>query len=184
MALERLTKPFAHEIELPAPSRNVVAGEGRATLLAPRKMHSNSSLARPLRARNRTIGVSSVFCAAISLALFFAPSVSASTTPSGHINHVVIFWLKRPGHADDRARLVRASEGFRRMPGLLRVEVGRAQPVRRPGIEQAFDLCVVFTFRDQAALDRFEADPRHRRAVQTVLNPLVRRYAVFNSVAD
>ena len=96
----------------------------------------------------------------------------------------MIFWLKRPGNASDRAQLAHASESFRSIPGVLRVDVGRALPVRRPGIEQAFDLGVVFTFRNQAALDRFEADPRHQHAVQTVLKPLVRRYSVFNLAVD
>ncbi len=81
-------------------------------------------------------------------------------------------------------RLTRASESFRGRPGLLSVEVGRSLSVRRAGIEQAFDVCAVFKFRDRAALTRFEKDARHRQAVESVVKPLVRRYTVFNAVLD
>ena len=114
---------------------------------------------------------------------FSLPCVVLAARP-GHVNHVVIFWLKRPGNAQDRTKLAQASEKFRSLPGVLRVEVGRALPVRRPGIEQPFDLCVIFTFRNQAALRRFEADPQHIEAVKSVLKPLVKRHAVFNSATN
>lgn len=83
----------------------------------------------------------------------------------------------------DRAAIARASEKFREMPGVVSVEVGDALPVRRSGIEERFDLSVVFTFQDRAALERFEKDPRHAAAVKSLLKPLVKRYVVFNSVA-
>lgn len=101
----------------------------------------------------------------------------------GEVQHVVIFWLKRPQNATDRAALAGASDKFRALPGVVRVEVGNGMPIRRPGIEQSFDMCVVFTFRNRAALERFEAGPEHRAAVESILKPLVKRYIVFNSVA-
>lgn len=97
---------------------------------------------------------------------------------------MVIFWLKRPGNAADRAALVRASEGFRTLPGVVRVQVGSGMPVRRPKIERGFDVCAVFTFASETALARFERHPQHKSAVDSVLKPLVRRYLVFNSIAD
>jgi hypothetical protein len=95
----------------------------------------------------------------------------------------VIIWLKRPGHAGEQAALIRASKEFRRMNGVLGIEAGPALPVARPGLEQSFDLLVVFTFRDQRALREFEKDPRHLKAVQRVLQPLVKRDVVYNGVA-
>ena len=118
------------------------------------------------------------------LGSIFPSPVAALGAKSGNVTHVVIFWLKRPGNVGDRALLARASEKFRKMPGILRVEVGNALPVRRAGIEQPFDLCVVFTFANQAALEGFDKDPQHAAAVRTVLKPLVKRFIVFNSVAD
>jgi hypothetical protein len=112
------------------------------------------------------------------------PAYVAGATTRGKITHVVIFWLKRPDNPQHRQALAHASEKFRGLPGVTRVDVGHALPVRRPGIEQRFDLCVVFTFKNQAALERFEKDPQHAAAVRAVLKPLVRRYVVFNSISD
>jgi hypothetical protein len=143
-------------------------------------MHLNPSPARLFSPRRFWACLTASLCVAFIVSL---PAPILAARP-GNINHVVIFWLKRPGNGHDLARLRRASESFRVMPDVLRVDVGRGLPVRRPGIEQAFDLCVVFTFRNQAALDRFAADPRHKAAIQSVLKPLVKRYTVFNAVAD
>jgi len=121
-----------------------------------------------------------LFCALCFVAL---ASTSLARQPS-HINHVVIFWLKRPGNSQDLTTLAQASKKFRSFPGVLSVEVGPALPVRRPGIEQPFDLCVVFAFQNEAALHQFESDPRHKQAVKSVLQPLVRRYQVFNAAVD
>ncbi len=45
-------------------------------------------------------------------------------------------------------------------------------------------MMVLFTFRDRAALHRFEKDPQHAAAIKSILKPLVKRYVVFNSVSD
>ena len=108
----------------------------------------------------------------------------AAAAGSGHVTHVVILWLKRPDNPADRNAIARASKSFREMPGVVNIEVGNSLPVRRSGIEERFDLSIVFTFRNQAALERFEKDPRHTAARNAVLKPLVKRYVVFNSVAD
>lgn len=121
---------------------------------------------------------------AICIGVIAAVPCNLPAAARGEVTHVVIFWLKRPGNAHDRLALAHASKSFRSMPGVLRVDVGRAMPIERPGIEQSFDLSVVFTFRDHAALQRFEKDPRHLAAVESTLKPLVRRFVVFNSVAE
>ena len=44
-----------------------------------------------------------------------------------------------------------------------------------------FDLGVVVIFRDREALEKFERDPRRRGgALDAMLQPLVRRYTVYN----
>ncbi len=118
----------------------------------------------------------------LAVAMFLLLPSDASAARTGEVNHVVIFWLKHPERAADRAALTRASESFRQIPGLVRVDVGNALPVRRK-VEQRFDMCVVFSFKNEQALRRFEADPKHTAAVASVLRPLVKRYIVFNSSA-
>ena len=147
-------------------------------------MHTNPARS----AANFHAGIGGRAIIRIALGIAFATAlgapVNAFAAPRGEVYHVVIFWLKRPDNAADRLALARASEKFRTMRGVRRVEVGNGMPIRRHGIEQRFDMCVVFTFRDRAALHAFEQEPQHKAAVESILKPLVQRFVVFNSVAD
>ena len=167
----------------PARSRNLRwqgGGGKRARLL---KMDPKFSSARPFAASKTSLRPRILSAAVLSFALLFvASAISAGTR--GEVHHVVIFWLKQPRNERHLAQLTRASEKFRALPGVVRVETGRGLPVRRIGIEQPFDLCVIFTFENRAALKRFETDSQHLAAVKSVLQPLVKRYAVYNAEAN
>ena len=104
------------------------------------------------------------------------------TTPpvSQSVTRVVLMWLKHPGRSADRAQLIRAAHSLRMIPGVLRVQTGRTVPMPVPGADRSFDLGVVITFRDRAALRRYEKDPRHLEAMRRYLRPLVRRYEIYN----
>jgi hypothetical protein len=117
------------------------------------------------------------------LTICFAASFAACSTtpvPSPRVTRVVLVWLKHPGNAVDRAQLIRAAHSLRMIPGVLRVETGRPVPSLGPNVDRSFDLGVLITFRDRAALQRYEKDPRHLEAMRRYLRPLVRRYEVFN----
>jgi hypothetical protein len=109
--------------------------------------------------------------------------VDAQAAPP-RVSHVVIIWLKHPGNARDQQTLIRASEHFRRISGVLRVEAGTGMPVGRPGIEQPFDVGIVVTFKNRRALESFQSNPRHQLAVRQVLAPLARRFVVYNSLVQ
>lgn len=96
------------------------------------------------------------------------------------VSHVVLMWLKHPNRGADRAQLIRAANSLRMIPGVVRVEAGRAVPALAPGVDRSFDLGVVITFRDRFALQRYEKDPRHLEAMRRYLLPFVRRYEVYN----
>ena len=115
------------------------------------------------------------------LSFLTRPAEAATVADERPISHVVIIWLKNPGHLQNEHALIAASKSFRRIRGVTRVEVGRALPSRRRGIEQSFDLAVLITFRNRKALERYENHPRHLLAVQQVLRPLAKRYVVYNS---
>ena len=61
------------------------------------------------------------------------------------------------------------------------MQTGRTVPTLPPGADRSFDLGVVITFRDRAALQRYEKDPRHLEAMGRYLRPFVRRYEIYNS---
>jgi hypothetical protein len=129
-----------------------------------------------------------LFLDRVHLALFstvFFCSVAShqaeSAAPrSGQVTHVMLFWLKRPGNIDDQNVLLRGLRAVRRVGGVNDARVGRPLPVDRPGLEQSFDLGVVIIFRDREALEKFERDSRRRGAFDAMLQPLVRRYFVYN----
>ena len=114
------------------------------------------------------------------LRFHFLLACGTMPAPSPTVTHVVLMWLKHPGRSADRAQLIRAAHSLRMIPGVLRVEAGRAVPALPPGVDRSFDLGVVITFRDRAALQRYEKDPRHLEAMRRYLRPLVRRYEVYN----
>ena len=115
----------------------------------------------------------------ICSAVFFA-ACSTTPVPSPRVIRVVLVWLKHPGNSVDRAQLVRAAHSLRMIPGVIRVETGRPVPTLGPDVDRSFDLGVLITFRDRAALRRYEKDPRDLEAMRRYLRPLVRRYEVFN----
>lgn len=120
-----------------------------------------------------------VAAAVLALAWFFA---GCQTVPPAAptVTHVVLMWLKHPERAADRSQLIRAARSLRMIPGVLRVEAGGAIPPVGPQARRDFDLGVVITFRDRAALRRYEKDPRHLEAMRHYLQPLVRHYEVYN----
>lgn len=108
-----------------------------------------------------------------------------ATTPDGGIEHAVFIWLKRPGHAEDRAALVRATAELRKSTGLIRsFRHGQAVPSDRPVVDDTFDLALLMRFADRDALLEFERHPDHKRAQREVLQPLARRVVIYDIALD
>ena len=118
-----------------------------------------------------------LICLALSLS---SSNARAANARSGQVTHAMLFWLKRPGNVDDQNVLRRGLRTLRRFRGVNDVRVGRPLPVDRPGLEQSFDLGVVVIFRDREALEKFEHDPRRGGALDVILQPLIRRYLIYN----
>ena len=121
---------------------------------------------------------------AATLLLLVASCQSFQRDPGGGgtVEHVVICWLKTPGDASARQRVIDTSNAFMGViPGLLRVSVGAALPSTRPAVDSSFDVAVVMTFRDEASLRAYEDHPRHKKAVDEVLRPLVARLLIYDS---
>ena len=119
------------------------------------------------------------------IALFLASiGVQAAAARSGQVTQVMLFWLKRPGNVDDQNYLQRALRTLRRARGVNEVRFGRPLPGYRPSLEESFDIGAVVIFRDREALEKFERDQRRGQAIDAMLRPLVRRYAVYNFVNE
>jgi hypothetical protein len=97
------------------------------------------------------------------------------------VAHVVMVWLKTPGDATARERIVKRSLDFYgEVPGLLSVDGGQAIRLGRPGMDETYDLGVVMIFENKAALQGYLTSAVHQRAVNDVLNPLASKVVTYD----
>lgn len=78
------------------------------------------------------------------------------------IRHIVMWKLKESAEGATRAenalKLKQRLEGCRDIvPGILRMEVGLAQP----GLASTYDVVLISDFADKAALDAYQVHPAH-----------------------
>ena len=96
------------------------------------------------------------------------------------LRHVVIAWLKEPGDSAAQNRIIAASQTLRTIPGVLSLQAGTAIASERPIVDSSFDVALVISFTDQAALDSYLTHPLHVQLVETTLKPLVERVLVYD----
>ena len=121
------------------------------------------------------------------LLLFLVTTVGCASTQTHEsgppIVHVVVCWLNQPGDAQARQRVIDTSRGFlKTIDGLERVQAGAVHPTTRPTADSSFDVAIVMTFRDAAALDAYETSEAHRRALREVLHPLVSKLVSYDII--
>ena len=95
------------------------------------------------------------------------------------VAHVVVFWLKEPGNAEHRRRIIEASYRFRSIPGVLDVEAGPVHESPRPNVDKTYDVAVVIRLRHEPALEEYQSNPLHKAMLEEV-GPLVERVVVYD----
>ncbi|HTL31064.1 MAG TPA: Dabb family protein [Tepidisphaeraceae bacterium] len=101
----------------------------------------------------------------------------------GPVAHVIVCWLKQPGDPAGRAELIRASKAFEaQIPGLIRVYAGEVLPSTRPVVDSSYDVAVVMLFRDQTAMQAYEKNPIHEKAVRETLKPLTSKLQIYDFI--
>ncbi|NNE93604.1 MAG: Dabb family protein [Verrucomicrobiales bacterium] len=96
------------------------------------------------------------------------------------MEHVVLCWLKEPGNVSHRRQIIETSRSFRQIPGVLSVRVGESIPSDRPIVDDSFDVGIIITVRDAAALQAYLDHPIHVEAKRDVLQPLVKKIVVYD----
>ncbi|MDB6171800.1 MAG: stress protein [Chthoniobacteraceae bacterium] len=118
-------------------------------------------------------------------ALLFT-SCATGGTPRGHIQQVGLVWLKHPGDAPEREKIIAAAQAFARdIPDVESVAVG--PPTIEPASkfsDQSFDVCFIVRFRDEAARQRYNTHPAHQKAAQEVFLPLSRKLLFYRFVTE
>ena len=109
---------------------------------------------------------------------------SPNSAPSGHVDHVVLMWLKDPSDHAARQKIIEASESFRQIPGVLDVRHGQPVPSTRPIVDSSFDIGFVITFKDRASLDAYGPNPIHQKAAQELIQPNTKQIKVYDIAGD
>ncbi|HEY7091241.1 MAG TPA: Dabb family protein [Tepidisphaeraceae bacterium] len=102
------------------------------------------------------------------------------TQSQARVTHVVLCWLKEPGNETNRQKLIDASRAFAQIPGVVSVSAGRPIPSTRSVVDSSYDVAIVMKFRDQESLANYATSPIHLKARDTVLNPLVAKYLIYD----
>jgi len=98
------------------------------------------------------------------------------------VHHVVICWLKTPGAAAERQRLIDVSRSFASIPGVVAVKAGKVLPSERKVVDSSFDVAVVISLQDREALHAYQSNPVHKKAMKEVLAPLAEKVVVYDFI--
>ncbi len=106
------------------------------------------------------------------------PAVCAAD--AARIEHVVIVWLKDSGNLEQRARVLAESAALKSIPGVLSINSGQAAPSERAIVDSSFDVALIVSLADRAALASYLTHPLHLQLVEQTLKPLVARILVYD----
>jgi hypothetical protein len=123
--------------------------------------------------------------AVLALALFSIRASSVEPAPKGKLTHIGLVWLKNPGNAAERQRLIEALHGFaREIPEVQSLSVGQAHPSASQLVDSTFDVCFTMQFDDQAALDRYAKHPVHQKAAKEAFLPLSQKLLFYDFITE
>lgn len=129
-----------------------------------------------------------LFVTALALGMVAFLSGCATTQKSaktGKINHIGFVWLKEPGNAVDRQKIIDAAHRFaREIPEVKSLSVGRSLPKASPYVDASFDICLAMQFDDQAAMARYNQHPVHQKAAHEVFLPLAEKLLFYDFVSE
>jgi hypothetical protein len=114
---------------------------------------------------------------AVICTLQVQPTAAAS---SQTIEHIVIIWLKQPGTTDAQNTIIKASQALKTIPGVMALKSGKAVPSQRTVVDSSFDVTLIISFADQAALDAYLTHPLHLQLLEETIKPLVDRFRVYD----
>lgn len=116
------------------------------------------------------------------VALFCVTSCTAddpSRSSTQPIQHIVFFWLNDPADPEVIADITEKSYSFEDIPGVLAVEVGKALPSDRDVVDDSFDIAVIVTLENAAALQNYLDHPIHQ-AAESFLKPHLVKLVVYD----
>jgi hypothetical protein len=101
---------------------------------------------------------------------------------AGAVEHVVIVWLQEPGNAEQRATIVSESQVLREIPGVTGLRAGSMLPSQRAIVDSSFDVALIVSLRDAAAMAGYLRHPLHVKLIEETLKPLVKKIQVYDFI--
>jgi hypothetical protein len=124
---------------------------------------------------------------ALCLSFILLPGCTTAPKPatSGKLHHVGLIWLKNPGDAADRQKLIAAAHRFaQEIPEVKSLSVGQSVPKGSALMDTTFDVCLIMHFEHQAALDRYAKHPVHQKAAQEAFLPLAQKILFYDFISE
>ena len=126
--------------------------------------------------------------AAIALVIgVFLSGCATARKPAkaGKLYHVGLVWLKEPGNAEQREKLIAAAHSFaREIPEVQFLSVGQTLPKTSSWADASFDICFVMRLEDKAAMDHYAKNPVHQKAAREVFLPLSQKIVFYDFTSE
>ena len=103
------------------------------------------------------------------------------TTVDARVNHIVLCWLKDPGNAAHRQRIIERTKTLRMILGVLDVKVGESIVSTRAIVDSSFDVALFVTFASKDDMARYLDHPLHKQAIAEVFQPLAQKMVVYEA---
>lgn len=131
----------------------------------------------------RILSLSVVLPILLFPALAAAEVVPHALPATGAVQHVVIIWLKDHGDPAARAQYIEATRELAKLPMVQSYHIGAVLSGEgREVVDKSYDVAIVATFENAAALDAYQNHAEHDRIVQEKLKPLVDKVVVYDFV--
>ena len=122
----------------------------------------------------------------LAIAIFLSGCATApKQAKAGKLYHVGLVWLKEPGNAKHREKIIAAAHSFaREIPEVQFLSVGQTLPKTSSWADASFDICFVMRLEDKAAMDRYAKNPVHQKAAQEVFLPLSQKIMFYDFTSE
>jgi hypothetical protein len=136
-------------------------------------------------AKRLSIPVATIAVALVAAIFFTGCATASKQATAGKFYHVGLVWLKEPGNAEHRQKVIAAAHSFaREIPEVQLLSVGQTVPKGSEFVDASFDICFVMRLVDKAAFDRYGKNPIHARAAQEVFLPLSSKFLFYDFISE
>ena len=141
---------------------------------------TDARIAKRIPSQAATIAV-----ALVTAIVLMGCATSTKQAAANRFYHVGLVWLKEPGNAEHRQKIIEAAHSFaREIPEVQFISVGQSPPSISSFVDGSFDICFVMRLEDKTALDRYGAHPVHQKAAQEVFLPLSQRILFYDFTSE